>query len=297
LGVGLWAKRHYGCPLVLDIDDWEVGGYLDYRLWRRVLLTLNVSNPNGYVFTNFIEKKIRYADAITTVSTFLQQRYGGTIVPHGRDANTFNPAHYDASEVRRHYELPQDRRLLLFLGTPRRHKGIHTLLKAQRLISRRPNLGNVHTVIAGIDWDHPLGSNIREWAAHLPVTLVGTLPFTEIPALLTAADIVIIPQEQQPFSQAQIPAKLIDAMAMGKPIIASSVSDIPAILDGCGVTVPPGDAQALANKVEMLLTNWVLAVGHGQKARQRFLKQYTWDIMAEEVLPIFARLEANIHRD
>jgi glycosyltransferase involved in cell wall biosynthesis len=297
LGLGVWAKQHLGRPLALDIDDWEVGGYLDYPRRRRLLLALNLSNPNGYTFTRLIERQIGEADAITTVSTFLQHRFGGVIVPHGRDARCFDPARYEATAIRQRHGLPRDKQLLLFLGTPRRHKGIDILLEALHLISTCRGLHDVHSVIAGIDWNHPLAPKIREWSTRLPVTLLGMQPFAEVPALLVAADIAIIPQSQRPFSQAQIPAKLIDAMAMGKPIVASAVSDIPTILEGCGLTVPPGDAQAVANAVEKLLTDRDLADSLGQKARQRFLKCYTWDAMAEQLLPLFERLEARVNCD
>lgn len=297
LGLGIWAKRHLNRPLVLDIDDWEVGGYLDYPRWRRLLLALNLSNPNGYAFTRLIERGIKEADAITTVSTFLQHRFGGVMVSHGRDARCFDPALYDATAVRQRYGLPRDKRLLLFLGTPRRHKGIDVLLEALQLISMRDGLHDVHSIIAGLDWNHPLAPRIREWSMRLPVTLLGMQPFAEVPALLAAADMVIIPQREQSFSQAQIPAKLIDAMAMGKPIVASAVSDIPTILEDCGLTVPPGDAQAVANAVEKILTDHALADSLGRKARQRFLKHYTWDAMAEQLLPIFERLEVRAARD
>jgi len=291
LGLGIWAKRHMGRPLALDIDDWEVGGYLDYPRWRRWLLAFNLSNPNGYAFTRLIERRINEADAITTVSTFLQHRFGGVIVPHGRDARNFDPARYDATAVRRRHGLPADKRLLLFLGTPRRHKGIDVLLEALSLIYARRSSGDVHAVIAGVDWSHPLAPMIRERSKHLPITLLGMQPFAEVPALLAAADIVIIPQAQRPFSRAQIPAKLMDAMAMGKPIVASAISDIPTILEGCGLTVPPGDARAIADAVEKLLADRTWADTLGRKARQRFLEHYTWDVMAEQLLPLFERLE------
>jgi glycosyltransferase involved in cell wall biosynthesis len=286
LGLGIWAHAHLGCSLIVDIDDWEVGGYLDYPFWRRWLLVLNLSNPNGYTFTRQIEHQVHRAEAITTVSSFLQRRYGGIIIPHGRDAVLFDPARYNPAEVRRRFDLPQDKRLLLFLGTPRRHKGLGTLFEAHRLILARPYLRDVHIVIGGIDWTHPLAKRIREWSSDLSVTLLGIQPFTEIPALLAAADIVVVPQAPRPFSQAQIPAKLIDAMAMSKPIAASAVSDVPIILDNCGLTVPPGDAQALADAIERLLVDPQLAKELGQNARQRFLEQYTCDAMAARLLPL-----------
>jgi len=285
-GVGLWAQKHLGCPLVLDIDDWEVGGYLDYPTWRRWLLAANLSNPNGYTFTRWMEHRVREADTVTTVSTFLQSRYGGILVPHGRDRDLFDPTHYDGASVRQQHGLPLDMPLLLFLGTPRRHKGLDTLLQTLERMGSHSGPQTVHTVIAGVDWTHPQAKTIADRASQLPLTMLGMQPFAEVPALLAAADMVVVPQSSRPFSQGQIPAKLIDAMAMAKPIVASAVSDIPAMLDGCGLTVPPEDPEALANAIETLLSNRALGEALGVRARQRFLERYTWDAMAEMLLPL-----------
>lgn len=65
-----------------------------------------------------------------------------------------------------------------------------------------------------------------------------------------------------------MPAKIFDAMAMGRPIVATAVSDIPDILsEGCGLIVTPGDVYALAEAIAYMLDDPAAAERMGFAAR------------------------------
>ncbi len=63
--------------------------------------------------------------------------------------------------------------------------------------------------------------------------------------LVATADIIAIPSLAVSWARAQLPAKLVDAMAQGRAIVASATGPVVWALDGAGVTVPPGDRPAL----------------------------------------------------
>jgi glycosyltransferase involved in cell wall biosynthesis len=69
-----------------------------------------------------------------------------------------------------------------------------------------------------------------------------------MPALLAAVDAVPVPQRDTPVARAQVPAKALEAMAMGVPVLGTTVGDLPEILGGGarGWLVPPDDPGALA---------------------------------------------------
>src|SRR5262249_19639282 len=99
-GLGLLKRRLGGRPLLLDIDDWEIGFFLRGGLWGTVGRAVNWTNPRGLPWTWLMERAARTADAITVASRFLQERFGGTLIPHVRDTETWRPGLDDPAEIR-----------------------------------------------------------------------------------------------------------------------------------------------------------------------------------------------------
>jgi glycosyltransferase involved in cell wall biosynthesis len=67
--------------------------------------------------------------------------------------------------------------------------------------------------------------------------------------------------------------------ALARPVVATGVSDLPEILEGCGRIIPPDDPEALCAAMEKVFSDPVRAEDLGHKARQRFLDHYSWDVM------------------
>jgi len=92
-----------------------------------------------------------------------------------------------------------------------------------------------------------------------------------------------VPQLDTEVTRYQMPMKIYDCMAMGKPIVASAVSDQPEVLEGCGMLVPPGESEALAAAIRNLLENPALAAELGRKARARCLDNFTIGHLSERL--------------
>ena len=116
-----------------------------------------------------------------------------------------------------------------------------------------------------------------------------------MPRYLIAADVVAVPQRSTTDTVGQVPAKLFDAMALGRPIVSTSVSMIPEILEGCGVVVEPGDVAALAGAIKRLLDDPGEASTLGRRARERCEAHYSFRVARATLFPLLDRLIAN-HR-
>lgn len=276
-GVGLVARARRRRPLILDVDDWELGFFYRSGLWGRVGRALNLGNPNGLTWTWVAERAVPAADALTVASPFLQRRFGGVLVPHVRDTDAWDPARHDRAASRAALGVG-DRRVVMFLGTPRAYKGVEDLVKAVHLLD-----DGVVLVLVGVDPASGWGSR---WGGSSRIRVVGEIPFDEVPRFLVAADVVAIPQRATTDTLGQVPAKLIDAMAMARPIVATEVSMIPAILDGCGVVVPPGDPPALARAIAELLANPAQADDLGRRARERCIAHYSFASARATLFPL-----------
>jgi glycosyltransferase involved in cell wall biosynthesis len=79
------------------------------------------------------------------------------------------------------------------------------------------------------------------------------------------------------------PNSIIEAMAHGLPIIASAVGGIPELLSNdCGILVPPGDHEALAQAMKGLASDAELRARMGRAGRERYLSLFS----PEAVLPV-----------
>ena len=121
----------------------------------------------------------------------------------------------------------------------------------------------------------PLQEKWKKWLIKLPKSPVETMP-----EIVAAAHLVVVPQQDTPATKAQFPLKLIDGMAMGKPILGTKVGDIPNILGDTGYLVSPSSPQQLADKIEWIFNHLPEAEVRGKKARERCIKNYSIDSMA-----------------
>ena len=286
-GLGLLARMRRPRPLVLDIDDWEVGFFSRSGVWGRVGRALNVANPNGLTWTWLAEKLVARADAITVASRFLERRFGGTLLPHVRDTDAWDPARYDRGAARERLGVGADK-VVMFLGTPRGHKGVDDLVEAVGTLGK-----GVVLALVGVD---PARSGTPRWSMASHVRVTGEIPFDDVPRYLVAADVVAVPQRDTTDTLGQVPAKLFDAMALGRPIVSTSVSMIPEILEGCGVVVPPGNVPALGAAIKRLLDDPAEAATLGRRARERCETRYSFRVARATLFPLIERLTSQKSR-
>lgn len=72
-----------------------------------------------------------------------------------------------------------------------------------------------------------------------------------------------------------MPMTLLEAMAQGRPVVATSVGGVPGVVQGCGLLAAPGDVQGLAAAIVMLLRSPALAAQLGRRGYERLLRRYT----------------------
>ncbi len=295
-GVGLLERVLSMKPLILDIDDWEMGFIRWEQEMRRYSvyektrdLVLGFSRPNSYTYVSLLERLSRFATDITVSNAFLKRRFGGTLVPHGRDTESLDPGKVDRSYVREKFSV-SDKRVITFLGTPRPYKGIEDLIDAVSLL----NSPSVLLMVIGLGEDsysRRLAGLALEKLGEHHVRLLSQQPFKRVPEFLALSDLVVVPQHRNQATIGQVPAKVFDAMAMAKPIIATRVSDLPEILEGCGWTVEPENPERLAEAIEYIFENPGEAIDKGRRAREKCIDRYSWNALGRILDDVFSRYE------
>jgi glycosyltransferase involved in cell wall biosynthesis len=165
--------------------------------------------------------------------------------------------------ARANLSLPQNSIIVGSAGRLTRQKGYENLLQAlPGLIARCPNL---LCIIAG---DGESMSALREKTAALNIS--GHVRFLgwqkNISPVLDALDIFVLPSLWEPFGLV-----LVEAMAHGKPVVATAVNAIPEIVENgrTGILVEPGNTQALADALAVLAQDPQRAVAMGMSGRMR----------------------------
>lgn len=278
-------------PLLLDIDDNELCVPYDKR--GSSLLAGNFIR--GWNFVNSVQYNrllhpLRKLAAFCTVSTTALQRvYAGEIILHGPDAVLFDPERPDCEKYscRKKFNLPQEGRLFLFAGMPYLHKGLQILVKWLK----SSEFASCGLVLCGNPgWAEYL--NAKEALGPRCYT-VDYIPYSLMPQLLAAVDIVSILQQPCDFSDAQMPVKMLDAMAMGKAIIATAVSDLPVIIGGnCprGWIIPVSDKEAFIKASLEIMNNPQEVLIRGARARKYFLDNASVSSNASKLRVIMNRM-------
>lgn len=283
-GTALLSKYSKNLPIVLDVEDLDSSFFEEMSIIGKIYYTIHkINSINSRAYIRLMEQMTSSADQITVVSKFLQKRYGGIKLPHGAECNIFNPEHFNKDKLRKKWNIKNEK-TILFCGTALPHKGIEELIRAIDSLNKK----KIQILIVGKMTKYLKDIMINK---KPNIRYIGLLPHSNMPEILATSDLVVLPQRKEHFTQAQVPGKIFEAMAMAKPIIATNVSDLAEILKGCGWIIEPENPKELAKTIEYVLDNPAEAEKIGKKARQRCIEKYSWDAMDKILMNIFKKYE------
>ena len=165
---------------------------------------------------------------------------------------------------------------VLFMGTLTKVKGIDVLLKAIPIIRKR--IQNLHVYIAGSGSEEGnLKKLVKELNIEENVSFLGFVSGEEKYAYYKSADIYVQPSRYETFG-----VVLLEAMACGKPVVASNVGGIPFVVeDGkTGLLFESENVEELTEKVILLLRDEELRAKRGEAGKER-ARGFTWERSAE----------------
>ncbi len=191
-----------------------------------------------------------------------------TIIPFGVDIEQFEAT---AAATRRELGLRDSQKVI---GTVCRlvepKKGLRFLLQAMAVLARKYGQPPCQLLIVG---DGPSRQELELLRDHLKLStwVVFSGSRRDIPRVLHAVDAFVLPSLYEGFGIA-----ILEAMAAGKPVIATAVGGIPEfVLSGeTGLLVEPGNVEALADAIDQLLSHPQQAQTMGVKGRIRAGESY-----------------------
>lgn len=219
------------------------------------------------------------------------------IAPCGVDLELFQPVPPD--EAKLILGLPPDRRIVLFVGRIERLKGIETLLRAMAQVA--PEVPHWREDLSVIIIGGAQGSGLERVQAELArleslraelgiedlVTFQGAKDQDTLVYYYSAAEMVVMPSHYESFGMVAL-----EAMACGTPVVASKVGGLAfSVQDGqTGFLVPERDAEALAARIKLLLSDGELRRELGQHAAH-WARRYGWPVIADQIIDLYQQIQ------
>ena len=193
----------------------------------------------------------------------------------------------EAAAVRSELGLGRDDPLVVHVGNIRPHKGHDTLIEAvAELVRLQPRVA-----VVSIGGEKHPGDLDRVRAAAHDAGVEGSLRFlgrrTDAPAFVAAADVFVNPADIE-----GLPVSILEAMALGTPVVATAVGGVPAVVENgaTGLLVDRGDAFGLAQAVHRLLGDRTLAGRIASAAHDLVERDYGLEPMVRSFEAIYTEI-------
>jgi glycosyltransferase involved in cell wall biosynthesis len=267
--LGFFAAKILRKPCVVDFND-LIAQYtirlLNMKrasLLSRVIVFVQdfiVKNSSIVVApTNFIR---RYALALGIKDEKI------SVIPNGADTQVFN------AEIEPNYGSRlnlHNKKICIYFGRLDGWAGVHILAEICSIFEQtRPDVKFLM-----------VGSGTEQVKFPDNAIIINEIPHYEVPKIIAAADVVLVPFPENEVSHAASPLKLFEGMAMGKTVIASRVSGIQEVVQNGynGFLVDPNNPKDWCETIEAVLDCKPLRVKSSKNAVES-VKKYDWNVLA-----------------
>ncbi len=268
------GSPHNLCTIAMPVEGFDV------RLWRRMIYRTIDSFTEKYV-----DKFIVVSDALKRILIEKRGFPGHRIarIYNGIELKQYHPDAEDG-KIRKEWGIPQEDPLIGTIGRMVRQKGFEFLIRAiPEVVQVVPD---AKFIFVG---DGPLKDQLIVKSEQLNVRdrIVFAGFRSDIKEILSNIDLLVVPSLLEGF-----PIITLEAMAMAKPIVATSIDGITEqITDGeTGFLVPPKDHRTLAEAILRLIQDKELSKKLGVSARKRVEKEFSVEKMLKETEKVYLSL-------
>jgi glycosyltransferase involved in cell wall biosynthesis len=273
---GALVRHQYGVPHVCTVHSAGVRVLQRLTFGRRVGAFVARHTDHFFVVSSFIGE---------CLSALLDTPVKASVLPMGVDTLLFSVHPRDlAGRVRMGLGGGP---LLLFVGRLVEKKGVQYLIEAMPEVVHQ--VPDVQLLIVGEgDLSYDLRALVRSQQMEKVVRFLGRADHDEIPAYLAMCDWLVVPSIVDAAGQTEgMPVVLLEALASGRPVVASRVAGIPdLVVDGeNGFLARPGDPVDLARQIVLAICepDWQ----RFSDAARRAAESHDWTCVADQYAGIF----------
>lgn len=293
----IYALKKYNIPIVMTLHDYKLicpSYHMTYnnkpcedckgnkyykaiikRCHKDSFLASSVYALETYLYS-FLKTYIKHVDFLIAPSNFLKNKLIEFGIPGKKIIYIPNFVNINCD-----FSSSSAGNYFLYSGKLSPVKGLCTLLRAVK------DLKKYDLYIAG---DGELRRELQDFARKNDlnnVRFLGHLGSQEMHRILKGAKFMILPSE----SYENAPLAVLEAFAMGKPVIGSNIGGIPEmVIDGeTGLLFEPGNHEDLKEKIDYLLNNALKIVEMGKKARQKVEVGYNSALHYQRLMDVYQR--------
>jgi len=285
--VRLNEKNKYCLIYGLLASYGSLGAYFFKILHPRIPLLINLQEGKDlkgrFGAKNIIRRLvIKRANAITVISNYLKEFAEKNsinakieLIPNGVDLNQFKPSNQE-SDLRSTLGLKQEDMVVVTHGRLVEKNGPIDLIKAFNILKEKNS--NLKLLLVGDGLQRQkIEDLILEYGLKNNVIMAGEIPSENVHRYLEISDISIRPSLTEGLGNS-----FLEAMAMGLPVIGTLVGGIPDFLkdNETGIACKPGDAQDIADKIELLAQDKELRQRIAENGKNLVLEKYNWNNIA-----------------
>lgn len=293
---GAWASKKLGIPLILEVN----ADLLEQRKFKgrpeRGLRRLYAQWATRVCFDT--------AAKIVCISAGLKDHIRSrwkidhsklTVLPIAADVEAFG-SKQDGDAIRRNLGLSSEP-VVMWIGGFYPWHDLDLLLESfAQVIQRYPD---VKLVLVGDGPSQPLvAQKVHQNGLQQSVIMTGAITHENVPAMLSIADIAVVPSAPVSASGGGTgtPLKLFEYMAAGKPIVASAVNQATEVIQHghTGLLVEAGNVNRFAEAIHMLLNDPEKRARLGKNARQQAVERYSWEEYTRRLEEIYLDVLGNV---
>lgn len=218
------------------------------------------------------------------------------VVPNGVDITRFASAEGDGQAMRERWGIPAQAVVFGYIGSMPQYEGLDDLIQA---LARLHGAGHTHLyclLVGDGDQIEGLRGQARRAGVADHAIFTGRVPHQEVTDYYAAMDIMVFPRKPQPVTEVVSPLKPFEAMALGKPVLASDVAALAEIVrdEDTGVLFRKGSIEHLGECMLRLANDTDLRHQIGKGGRAWVTENRDWRSLSQRISSIYSSLGENV---
>lgn len=255
--------------------------------WYDIVHTLNVPKPFSLIAILIEKIIISRSTSIVVINEALKDyiiSFGADpliteVISGGIDHNRFNPTKFDRKSIRREFGFDDADLVLFFMGWIYEFSGMDRVVIELSKFKKK-SASKIKVLIVGEgDYYHKLKALINNYHMEDRVIMTGKRPYEDIPGLIAASDICLLPAIDNEIMRHIVPIKMYEYLAMQKPVIST---ELPGILKefgyNNGVIYIRHPEEAIAKALELTPED----IMNNSDRAKKFISYYNWDYIIDE---------------